>query len=219
MRYALALALLLTACHSVRTVYDEYGNEVKEKEPGKETDIMSSFEERINSGFSLKKNEDGVPEAVSHRVSRYQKDLNSARGTEERYGTSRYSGGGESAFADRHYDGRREYGDRREFTGGRTSSYSKDLRPDFMNGSRGLAHENYSGSDSRSALEGQAMSGTDVVYGTSGSSYHRETESGYFETRRDRTPAPPVRNYRDYYNKNIMNTRSILGRDNSDPDQ
>lgn len=216
---ALVLALALSACQSVRTVYDEFGNEVHESEPGKETDIMSRFEDRMDSSFSLKKNDEGVPEAVSNRVSRYQKDLENARGKDMRFGTSRYGSVGESNFAGRGFDGRKSFEGGKSYEGGKASSYSKDLRPDFMNDSRGLAHESYSESSSRSFLEGRSMSGMDGEFITNPSQYRRETESGYFESRRENTPAPPVRNYRDYYNKEIMNTRAILGRDNTDPHQ
>lgn len=217
MKYCLVIALLLCACESVRTVYDEHGVEVKEREPGKESDLMSRFEERIDASFQRKKNADGVPQAVSSRVSSFQKELDAARGTEERYATSAFSGVRENDALSTRYKGSKEFDGRKSYAGTRESSYDVTRQPDFLNEHRGLAHEAYREDQStRSPAEGSLLRGSDETFETSASRYTRDTKSGYFESRREKTKQPVIRDYKDVYSKEVFNTRSILGRDESD---
>ncbi len=215
-----AIALLVTACGSVRTVYDENGQVVTDdgSDGAKESDIFSAFEKRFDESFSEKKNAQGVPEARSRRVSSFQKELDSSRDAGMAYMTKAF--GGTKEFSGRSsYGGTKVYDGRKEYEGGSAqSSITKDMKPDFMNRNRGLAHEDYQGDglDRRDRAEGVYTDDHDASYTTRTSSYRRDEESGYFESRRDRTPAPPIRDHRSQQTKDIMNIRNILGRDKTD---
>lgn len=217
MKYFFAFALLLCACEPVRTVYDEHGVEVKEREPGKETDLMSRYEERIDASFQRKKNADGVPQAVSSRVSSFQKDLDAARGTDERFSTRAFSDVRENDALSTRFKGAKEFSGSKSYAGVRESSYDVTRQPDFLNEHRGLAHESYREDQStRSPAEGSVLRGRDDVFETNASDYNRDMQSGYFESRRQKTSQPVIRDYKDFYNKEVYSTRSILGRDQSD---
>lgn len=219
MKYCIAIALLLCSCESVRTVYDEYGNEVKEREPGKETDLMARFEERIDASFKRQKNDQGVMQAVSSRVSSYQKALDEARGTEERYATTKFAGVTKDESFSKRYDASKQYTGIKSYKEVKESSYSTDQTPDFLNKYAGIAHESYKEETKRFSSESERVVGMEKQYSTQASRYTRDTQSGYIESRRDNTPPPDIYNYKDYYNKEVFNTRAILGRDQSDQKQ
>ncbi len=216
---ALLAGMLLPACETVRTVYDEGGNVVKpqEEDGARESDLFSAFEKRFDEAFSEKRNAQGVPEATSRRVSGFQKDLETARSTDNTYSTKAYGGLKEDDSRNRNFVGTKVYAGGKVYAGSRTqSAISRDMRPDFMNENRGIAHSEYQGSLGRSALEGVHTDAYGRSYGTHASRYRREQESGYFESHRDDTPAPPIYHYRDRQTRDIMNIRNILGRDKTD---
>ncbi len=216
----LAAALLLPACKSVRTVYDEGGNIVKESEHegANETDLVSAFEKRFDASFSEKRNAQGVPESTSQRVSSFQKELDKARSSDDdRYGTKIFGGSRRNESFSGRYE-TKSYGERKEYDARGTSSrYSTDMRPDFMNENRGLAHKDYQGGEyARYSGEGTYSSEAGRTYATHASSYHHSQESGYFESHRHDTPAPPIFDHKDVQTREIMNIRNILGRDKTD---
>ncbi len=217
--------LLLPACESVRTVYDEGGNVVKEDgehEGAEQMDLFTAYEKRFDESFSEKRNAQGVPEAKSRRVSSFQKELDSARDTDNNYATKSFGGVKESSLRDQSFGGRKVYGGRKEFEdGARTSSsISRDSRPDFMNESRGIAHSDYEGGSRVSyGVEGRYTDDGESRYSTNTSRYKREQESGYFESHRHDTPAPPIYDHRTQQTREIMNIRNILGRDKTDAEE
>ncbi len=209
----------LTACQTVRTVYDEGGNVVKEdgSEGARESDLLAAYEKRFDESFSEKKNAQGVPEAKSRRVSAFQRELDSARDTDNPYATKSFGGLKESGLRSRSYGATKVYSGGKAYEGSRTqSAITRDMRPDFMNENHGIAHEDYKGSRGRSSLEGSYTEDYSDSYGTKSSSYRRDQESGYFESLRDQTPAPPIYDHRDTQTRDIMNIRNILGRDKTD---
>ncbi len=222
LRCCLCLFLLagLLSCESVRTVYDEGGNVVKPDEEGgaAETDLFSAYEKRFDEAFSEKRNAQGVPEAKSGRVSSFQKELDSARDKGNPYATKAFGGLKEDDSRSRSFSGSKVFAGGKSFEGSRTqSAITRDMRPDFMNESRGIAHGEYAGGLSeRSHLEGTYTDDAGRSYGTQASNYRREQESGYFESLRHATPAPPIYDHREKQTKEIMNIRSILGRDKTD---
>ncbi len=221
----LCACLLLPACESVRTVYDEGGNVVTQDEGGdgaEEMDLFTAYEKRFDESFSEKRNAQGVPEAKSRRVSSFQKELDSARDTDNPYRTKSFGDVKESNLRDQSFGGRKVYGGRREFEDGeRTrSSISRDARPDFMNESHGIAHSDYeSGSRVSYGVEGRYTDDSEHSYSTNASRYKREQESGYFESHRHDTPAPPIYDHRTQQTREIMNVRNILGRDKTDAEE
>ncbi len=213
------LACLLAACQSVRTVYDEGGNVVKPDGDGAtETDLFSAYEKRFNESFSEKKNKEGVPETTSHRVSGFQKELDNARKLDTPYSTKAFGGVEESDASHKLFGGTKVYNANKEYGGsGVQSAITRDMRPDFMNGNRGLAHKDYVGGlTERSSSEGTHADMFSGTYSTNESRYRREQESGYFESHRNDTPAPPIIDHRSQQTKEIMNVRNILGRDKTD---
>lgn len=209
-------AAVLSACESVRTVYDENGQEVKDDAPGGEKDLMSHFEAQFDASFSEKRSKDGVPQATSNKVSRFQKDIDAARRDDKQFSTGAFGGTGRSNLRTITFGGtdkefsasRKVYGD----TG--ISSVSRDLRPDFMNDSHGISHnDSFMDHSSRSASEGLQASGTGLIFATSEGDVQTSQQSGYFESRRNKSPQPKIMNYRDYYRKTIQETRTMLGRD------
>ena len=74
----LCLFCTLTACRSVRTVYDENGNEVKEHQGG-ERSLEDYMQETFDKEVTRKKDDSGVPQSRSTKVSLYQKAIDEAR--------------------------------------------------------------------------------------------------------------------------------------------
>lgn len=212
------LTLVLGACKSERTVYDQYGNVVKESQPGQEKDIYSVMEERFDAAFSEKKNKDGVPESTSARVSRYQKDIDNARSEGKTFYTKSFNGVSESSFREKSFaESGKGFGGGKSLDIFKNSSYSRDLRPDFMNGSHGIAHKDYAGghANKRSGAEDRSFDAAGRQVVTHPSQYKPHTPSGYVQSREARREQPPIYDHRDQGKKNIEDTRRLMGRDES----
>ncbi len=217
----LLLSASLLSCESVRTVYDEGGNVVHDKgdDAPKESDLFTEYEKRFDESFSEQRNEHGVPQAQSRRVSSFQAKLDAARDADTPYATKAFGGVKQSDLRSKSFEGRKIFDARKDYEDGERarSLFSRDARPDFMNESHGIAHSNYEGGHSeRSAAEGQYTDAFSGTYATHASSYRREQESGYFESHRNDTPAPPIYDHREKQTREIMNIRNILGRDKTD---
>ena len=215
-----ALAVLaLASCESVRTVYDENGKVVKETNGARERSLNDYFEEEFDSRFSEKKNKDGVPEAASAKVSRYQKDIDAARRNDKSYATGTYNPGGTSDYAGKKYSDTRnsDVRDTRYDGTHSNTTFSRDTRPDFMNDSRGLsATDNpYRGShaDTRNASEGVAHNARDTRYRTPEGNISTSETNSYVEGRREKWGKPSIISSREYYRRTIEDTRTMLGRD------
>ncbi len=222
--FALCACLLLPACESVRTVYDEGGNVVPEDDSdgAHETDLFTAYEKRFEASFSENRNAQGVPEAESQRVSSFQKKLDAARDTDNTFATKPFGGVKENEWGSKSFGTRKIYDGRKNFEedGRVTSSFSREQRPDFMNESHGIAHRDYEGGLSK-RYEGEGIYSDDAgrVYRTQASQYHQDQTSGYFESHRHDTPAPPIRDHRSQQTREIMNVRNILGRDKTDAEE
>lgn len=219
--FPLILCLLyLPACQTIRTTYDENGNEVTEH-MGRERTFEDYMQETFDNEVTRKKNKDGVPESSSSKVSRYQKAIDEARRDTSTYQTGSYNGrksfDSNKSFSDagKTFDTGAPYKD--SFSG---SAYSKDLRPDFMSDTKGIysREDAYAGFGTGTRADGDGRVydafGTGNVYGTNTSNYSRDDASGYIESRRDNTAPPRIINHRDYYKKSLFETRALLGRDN-----
>lgn len=210
--------LFLCACTPVRTVYDQYGQEVKESEGATQSDLNSRFEKEFESAFMEKKGQDGVPQTSSNRVSSFQKHLDDSRRMQDEYLTKSYGALRENdsraviySGADARYS---RDDDRREKE--RKMAYGSDMRPDFMNPTHGISHSSRYGVDSthRSSMDGVAGPGYhDSTYATPAADYDRDDANWYVEDRRDKTPQPTITNFREYYRQSIKSTRELLGRD------
>lgn len=210
------MGVFVVGCQSVRTVYDENGQEVKEDEPGGEKDLMSHFESQFNASFSESRTKDGVPQATSSKRSRFQKDIDEARRDDKEYITGAFGGVERKdslrtitfSGADKDFAGGKGY------EGLKSSPISRDLRPDFMNESHGISHsDSYMDHSTRSQAEGTTAEASGRLFSTDASEYQTTRQSGYIESRRTRTPEPRIMDYRDYYRKTIEETRTMLGRD------
>ncbi len=213
------LCFALLSCQSVRTVYDENGQEVKDEPPGGEKDLMSHFESQFNASFSETRTKDGVPQATSTKRSRFQKDIDEARRGDKEYVTGAFGGvARRDSLRSISFDGAdKAFSGGKSYDGLKTSPISRDLRPDFLNDSHGISHsDSYMDHSQRSAADGvvAATGGNTHGFSTDAEAYQTGQQSGYFESRRNRTPEPRIMDYRDYYRKTIEETRSMLGRDN-----
>lgn len=219
MRIALmtSILLVLCACESVRTVYDEFGNEVKEHEPSTgEKDLTAHMEEKWNNSFSEKKNAQGIPQAVSNRVSSFQKDLDGASGTNKEFFTKQYDGASTNDVYSMSFAGAdKKYGVKEAYSGGMGERISKELHPAFAGSGKGIysTADSYARGSSRYGREGMSHVANGSSYSTNESYYNREMESGYFESRRESMPPPRVMSRGEYYQKSIEETRTMLGRD------
>lgn len=216
----LLLLLLLPACESVRTVYDENGREVKESVPGQEKDLQAYLEDEFNSTFTEKKTKDGVPQAASHKVSRFQKQIDEARREDKSFVTGELGGLKRNDARSVIFDASSRSGDKEKRYSG-LSSYplSGDLHPAFMTETHGISRsDSYAGGDARSDIRGESSQESGRIYSTHASDYTVTTSSGYIESRRNRREPPRIMDYRDYYRKSIQETRTMLGRDKEDAD-
>lgn len=214
-----ALCIALAACQSVRTVYDENGQEVKDEPTGGEKDLMSHFEAQFDASFSETRTKDGVPQATSAKRSRFQKEIDEARRGDKEYATSAFGGlERQDSLRTITFGGaEKDFAGGKRYEGLKSSSISRDLRPDFMNESHGISHSNaFMDHSTRSASEGAVADTNGRIYSTDASEYHTNQESGYIESRRNRTPEPRIMDYRDYYRKTIEETRTMLGRDDEE---
>ncbi len=217
--FALLLPLFLSAaCHSVRTVYDEDGNVVEEPSApnGRESSLQDRMDKHFDALFREKKNAEGVPVASSKKRSRYDAMVKKARtlGENDAYASKGFATR-ESLYSGSVFGGsRREYAGRKAYDGIREAPYNTNLRPDFMNDSRGIAHTEYREGGRRSMMDGQAADEAGQSYATHESRYAGLPESGYIETRRDRAPEPKIINHRDYSREEVSRLRQLLGKDN-----
>lgn len=206
---------MLPSCESVRTVYDENGREVKESAPGQEKDLQAHFDEQLDASFSEKRTKDGVPQATSHKVSRFQKQIDEARRSNEHFSTNRFQDMKRNDSRSVIFDASARSEDRNKRYSG-LSSYpiADDLRPDFMNETHGISHSHsFTGSGTRSPIQGASSEDSGRTYSTRASDYTTSTTSGYVESRRRPQEEPRIMDYRDYYRKSIQETRTMLGRD------
>lgn len=213
--------VLLSACESVRTVYDEYGEVVDPNAPsGGEGDISSRLEKQFSSSFSEKKNDKGVPQAVSNRVSRYQQDLDASSRMDKEYGTRSYPGSKDEVYTVSFSDSKKTYSTADAYSGAMGKAIDKDLHPAFATASRGVygTDDSYVGGDSEAYQNGIRSAMDAKKFSTDESYYSREMTSGYVETRRDNTPPPRVITRDQYYRKTIEQTRTLLGRDKETED-
>ena len=213
------LLLGLVACTPVRTVYDENGNVVQDDEPGGEKDLMSTFEKRFDAAFSEQKTKDGVPMTTSSKVSPFQRDLDNARKIDKPFSTGRFDTG---SRLDLRNDG--FAGAAKRFNTGKdgisktaNTMYSTDLRPDFMNESHGISHnQRFAGASSadRSYMEGITRNDRSESFSlTDYEPYTTSTENGYIENRRNKTRQPVIIDKQDYYRQFRGGLKGILGTD------
>lgn len=222
MKRSLAItALLLSAlcsCESVRTVYDENGKVVKERDGARERSLNDYFEEEFDSNFTESKTKDGVPQATSHKVSSYQKDIDAARRGDKVYETNAYQGGGGlSGYAGKSFDGSStKFDGSKRFDGfSGDSQYSTDMRPAFMSEGKGVAHTTYTGHSAadRYRSEGHSYDASGRIYATHDSGISTTDTSNYFESRKEKWGKPTIISNREYYKRTIEETRTMLGRD------
>lgn len=209
---------LLCACESVRTVYDEFGNEVKESQGG-EKDLSTHMEEKFNSSFSEKKNAQGVPVSVSNRVSSFQKELDGSSRVDKKFYTKQYDGASTNDTYSMTFAGAgKKYGVKEAYTGNMGERIDKELHPAFATSNKGIhgSGDAYAGAGSRYGQEGKSSSSAGKNYNTNDSYYSHDMESGYIESRRNNTPPPRVMSRDEYYRKSIQDTRTMLGRDSDE---
>lgn len=208
--------MMLCACEHERTVFDEFGNEVKpEDQMGGEKDLSSHMEAKFNAAFSEKKNAQGIPVAVSNRVSSFQKDLDGSSRASKEFSTKRYNGAdSKDVYSMRFAGAGKQYDVKEAYSGGQGDRIDKELHPAFASESKGIygTDDAYSGSGARYGREGVGNVNNGKKYDTEESYYSHEMESGYIESRRNNTPPPRVITRDEYYRKSIQDTRAILGR-------
>ncbi len=214
--YTLAALLCCSGCTPVRTVYDEQGNLVKDDEPGGEKDLMSVYEKKFNNDFVVKKTKDGVPQTTSNKVSSFQRDLNKARSSKEKFSTKVFDTGKKSDLRDKSFGGANKTFD----PGGKAierntnSMFARDMRPDFMNETHGISHNNrYREGMNRFHMEGKTMQ-TSTYYNNTTAPFSREEQSTYFEMRRNKSEQPQIIDHQEYYRQHKQGIRDLLGRDN-----
>lgn len=206
-RALLLTSLLLCACQSVRTVYDENGNVVEDREGANITDLHSHLEGQWDSSFSEQKGEHGVPTAQSHKVSSFQKDLDASKRMDKEFSTTMFGDATKSnnlrskvagGIRDSQYAGAGA-----SYDVSRSAPYGTDMRPDFMNDSHGISHSSrYADDATRSSLEDTApLSIRDRMYSTTSDVYSSDETSNYVEHRRNKSGQPQIIDFRDYAQK------------------
>lgn len=210
--------LCLSGCETVRTVYDENGQEVQEKDQEGEKDLQSYFESQFESSFAEKKNKDGVPVSTSAKVSRYQKDLDQAQRMDQGFPTGSFGGVYANPARDVSFVGAdKSLSKEKRYEGVYDSSLNEKLRPAFMDEGKGLVStkDRFEGWDAsmRSSLDGENSTYGGKSYSTHASGISTDEQNSYVEGRRNRFGKPRIMNYRDYYRKTIEETRTMLGRD------
>ncbi len=204
--------LLLAACKSERTVYDDTGNVVKERKAGE----FSSLEDRFAGGFDAKKNEQGIVEAESRKVSSFQGKLDASRSQEDSYQGKSFGGGSnESSFGGKGYSGATaRFAGSKEYKDSSKSAYSTDDIPDFMKAGKGITKTEYK-DNTRDLVDQGKTYNVGEAYEKEMSRTNRDDESSYFESHRDSSPAPPIYSKSEYSRKTLQDTRSLLKRDNT----
>lgn len=211
-----AALLCCTGCGSVRTVYDSQGNVVTDA-PGGEKDLMTSYEKKFNSSFTVKKTADGVPQTVSNKTSPFQRDIDNARKNKEQYSTKGFYAGSNSMFNGKSFNGAGKGFNfsRSDIQRSRNSMFSSHSQPDFMNESHGISHSNafIANAASRSHMEGKGVN-TNRYYMSGGSPYSASDISNYIERNRNKTPQPDIIDHQESYQQYREGIRGLLGRDN-----
>ena len=217
MKQIVVLSLvLLCACKSVRTVYDESGNVIHEREPGIEKDFSAHLEEQFDKSVTAKKNDQGIMQSYSDKVSRYQRDLDGSKRLDQSFITKEYAGARDSVLGNVSFGGKdKKYNVTEAYPCNMGSAIEKDLHPDFAKANRGVyaTEDSFIGAGTKSVDQGVESIDNGKSYSTHASVYTRDTSSGYVESRRDRTPKPRIITRDDYYRKTIEQTRMMLGRE------
>lgn len=215
--YTILLLPAFIACTSERRYFDEDEASGNTNSIGEKT-----LESRFTSGFDVKNNEFGVPEASSSKSSPFQNKIDSQyEQGKGGYMTSNYAG------INNFDDGRKsfgasgkEYSGRKVFSGSKTSSFTRDEIPAFMQAGRGIERVASTSFSGRADGEGRALLGLPADdYSTNHSRYSSADESGYIESRRNNTPDAKIQNSKDYMQRTIDETRTMLGRDDYQSDQ
>lgn len=200
----LLLPLLLCACQSVRTVYDENGNVVEDRDGANFTDLQSHLEKGWDNSFSETKGAEGVPTAQSHKVSSFQKELDASKRMDKEYSTSVFGDSNKSSdLRGKVASGIRDsqYADAKSsYDVTKNAPYGTDMRPDFMNETHGISHSSrYADAETRSPLADTAPLGIrDRIYSTNADVYSRDEVDNYVEYRRNKTEQPTIIDFRDY---------------------
>ena len=209
----------LTSCQTERTVYDEFGRVVPQdkKKSGGERSFESYLEENYDRNVQEKKTESGVPQTYSTKVSSFQSKLDDSKRLDKTYLTGEYGGAGKESSARKEYagSGTSAYADHRYAGEAREKRIDRELHPAFASGSRGIyaTEDEYVGRKDVPAISGKE-SGMGGEFPTEETAvFSRNERSGYFETRAENTPPPPIYSRDEYYSKTIQDVRSLLGRD------
>lgn len=215
----LPLLLALCACEPVRTVYDANGKQVDDSPKMGESDLSAHFEDEFNAAFAEEK-VNGVPTARSKRVSQYQKQLDNARREDKEFSTHAYGGDlSKSNLRSNIFDGNgKRWEGNKQFAKSDKQAYDTSWRPDFMNETHGISHNNRNSANEATRMESgeHELGERSSRYATNASRYHTSDPNYYVEHRRDKTPQPEITNFRDYYRQSIMSTRALLNRDNAE---
>lgn len=215
----LLLLLTLSACESVRTVYDANGRQVDDRPKQGESDLSSHFEDEFNAAFSEEK-VNGVPTSRSKRVSEYQKKLDAARREDKEFSTHAYGGDlSESNLRRSIYEGNgKRWGGNKSFAKDNRQAYDTSWRPDFMNETHGISHNDRNSANDAARMEAREHERGERAsrYSTGASRYSTGDPNYYVENRRDKTPQPEITNFREYYRQSIKSTRALLHRDNAE---
>ncbi len=208
-------SLCLLSCESQRTYYDAAGNPIDAPDDKPKS---SSLEERFTSSFTMKKNKDGVPMAVSKKVSGFQEKINNAReGGNESIERKSYDGVHAFTGAESRSDWRSKTVEKKRYQSDAQSPYSREMTPDFLKDGRGLvARKDANLSSSRSRYDGfVSTSDTDTMGSQEAtrSPYSTSDRSGYFVKQQDQAQAPKIIHRDDYIRMTIEESRAMLGRD------
>ncbi|MFI3244073.1 MAG: hypothetical protein R3Y56_07470 [Akkermansia sp.] len=209
---ALCWGLLLVACQAERTIYDSSGNVVKERKLGEH----SSLEERFAGGFDAKKNEQGIVEAESRKVSSFQGKLDESRAKMASEQGREYGGSHDATgWKDKSYsDAKTTFSGSKEYKDSSKSAYSTDDIPAFMKGGKGIERTEYD-HVTRDLADQEKTYDVGEAYAKKMSQTSREDESQFFESRRDSAPKPTIFSKDEYTRKTVEDTRSMLRRDNA----
>lgn len=214
------LLLLLPACTPERTVYDAGGNAVSNVLHGpRQMSLEDRFTRNYDATVRTRKNADGVPVSTSSKVSSFQRYFDKAADRETAGQFSKRFEGSRSFATGRYGEASKSFGSDKRYATSANGAFSTDLRPDFMNRSRGIAHNDYRDSDRRWAGEGVAASGTDSRYPTRDSQYSTVNESGYISSKNSHFKQPRIVSSREYLDTDHMNMRSVLRHDNGQTPQ
>lgn len=209
---SLICAWALPSCESKRTIYDSSGNVVEDRKDGESV----SLEERFAGGFDTKKNEYGIAEAESKKVSSFQGKIDDSRNKADAYKSKSFAGGKNASTstdmsyrgATARFAGAKTYGDAAKV------AYTSDDVPDFMKEGKGITRKEYAGGKTDVADSSKRYD-VGEAYQATVSSSSTQQESGYVESRRESSPTFKIYSKDEYQRKTIEDTRSMLRRDNA----